>query len=256
MKNHNDLLPKLSSYADVNRTIKLERSPSDDEIAIAMSKPKSMNSSFSRQDNIWLKEKTNRNIRQNDIERFKEKPFDWNTLMDMMIEKFVVRDIVCDLGTSREFRHFNNPRYAYFKECRDAIKPAIGMLSKIEAGKMMLVEYPVSEAMCKGVMKACELDPKLFKNFFADNSSITDERFAFLLEGMNKLIGVNSIVIRRSDIGFLSAPKILPLCGKFSPNSLEELRIENCNISAESITILLEGLAEKNYIRRFALVGA
>jgi hypothetical protein len=76
-----------------------------------------------------------------------------------------------------------------------------------------------------------------------------------LLDGMNKLIGVNSIVIRRSEFGILSAPKILPMCAKFYPNSLEELRIENCRISSESIAILLEGLVEKNYIKRFALVG-
>jgi hypothetical protein len=78
--------------------------------------------------------------------------------MDKMIEKFVVRDIVADLGTSKEARHLSNPRFAFFKECRDAVEPARGILEKIENDKLMLLEYPVSEAMCRGVMKACELD--------------------------------------------------------------------------------------------------
>ena len=41
--------------------------------------------------------------------------------------------------------------------------------------------------MCRGVKRACELDAKLFKNFFADNCKITDATFACLLEGMGKL---------------------------------------------------------------------
>lgn len=85
-----------------------------------------------------------------------------------MKEKFVLRDNAGDLDTSREFEHFQNSRHAYFKESKDAIEPALGVLDEIEADKQMNEENPVTDDMSEDVLKACELDPLLFKNFFSD----------------------------------------------------------------------------------------
>ena len=94
---------------------------------------------LSRQNNIWPQHKSKpRPIKTHDIEQHKERAFDWNTLMDAMIERFVVRDIAKDLGTSKESRHAADPRFVYFAECRAAVEPARSLLTKIQAGRLML----------------------------------------------------------------------------------------------------------------------
>jgi len=77
---------------------------------------------------------------------------------------------------------------------------------------------------------------------------------AILLQGMLRLTRIKSLIYRRNEFGELTAVLFSDVMKRYMPYNLEELRIERCDVSKVGLQILLEQLANQNYLRRLALV--
>ena len=121
-------------------------------------------------------------------------------------------------------------RQSYFLKCKDAIEPALDVLSKISDKHLYLEEYTMGLGQCKGFMSACLLEPELLTHITIDNCGLKDNSLYFILKGLESQRKIIRITLKRIQIGQESVQQLGQLLSKVKPKQLEELRIEKCQI--------------------------
>jgi hypothetical protein len=85
---------------------------------------------------------------------------------------------------------------------------------------------------CRALAKACEHFGGFGINrMIFENCGIDDGEFAEILMGIQKLKDFKKIIYRYNSFDEESLKEIEPILQSKIPNHLEELRIENCNMS-------------------------
>ena len=130
------------------------------------------------------------------------------------------------------------------------------LLRYIDNKTLCLLSYTLSIGHCNALSKACEFIDKLNVNkVIFDNCGIDDEEFATILRGLHKLTDFKKIIYRYNAFDELSMSALCPILHRRFPNHLEELRIENCNISGEVMRELMSDINHKSYLRSLSLVN-
>ena len=98
--------------------------------------------------------------------------------------------------------------------------------------------------MCKGLGDAIHGNPNLFTGIILDKNTMQDEEFAAILEGIQSLSNIKTIIYRNNALQMLSIDQLTPLLARRKPMQLEELRIVNCNIGGCVTNALVEALLD------------
>ena len=133
-----------------------------------------------------------------------------------------------------------DPKFQWFKVCSENNETILPVLHYVYKKTLCLKSYTLSIGHAKALAKACEFfEQSNINRIIFDNCGIDDEEFAEILNGINKLKDFKKIIYRHNIFQLNSLEKIQPILEKKFPNHLEDLRIENCKMSADTTRQLI-----------------
>jgi Ran GTPase-activating protein (RanGAP) involved in mRNA processing and transport len=156
-----------------------------------------------------------------------------------------------------EERLENDPKFRYAKECRTQAVSVLPLLSRIKNKVLNLANYALTAGIAKSLGQSIKKNDQHFNKILMESNNMRDEDFAAVLEGLHKLQDIKSITYNKNEFGLKSAEALKIIVGlRYIPYHLEELRLVNCKISPQSMSVFLDVLEDRNYIKRLALVNA
>ena len=165
-------------------------------------------------------------------------------------------EISKSLYDARVRRKFGkHPFYHYFIKCDEFEETLLPVLLYVERKTLCLQSYTLSIGHCNALAKACEyLEEIGINRMIFGNCGVDDEEFAAILGGIKKLKNFKKIVYRYNVFQQESYNALRPILAAKIPNHLEELRIENCQMSEDIVTQLLETLTTRCFLKALGLV--
>ena len=122
---------------------------------------------------------------------------------------------------------------------------------------LQLIGYHVNERICKALRTACKMYPACITQVLLDNNGIRDEGMQIILESLCELKYVKKLVVKNNELSsYESLGWLRQLLGRIQPNQLDELRLNNCKMSAQFIEDLFEIILECKSLRKFSLIRA
>ena len=91
-----------------------------------------------------------------------------------------------------------NPALMYFEHSKSLSNPT-AILNRIHNRILPIQGYKLSEGQCRGLAASFKGNPKLINTVIFDNNGIKDEDFGRILQGMQSLDHVKSIVYKLND---------------------------------------------------------
>lgn len=157
---------------------------------------------------------------------------------DIIDNKEEMINIAKDLYDARTKRKYGkHPYYHYFLKCDEYSETILPVLLYVQRKTLCLQSYTLSIGHANALAAACEyFDEQGINRMIFDNCGVDDEEFAAILKGCQKLKSFKKIVYRYNIFQQESMNALKPILTAKIPNHLEELRIENCQMSEDIVT--------------------
>ena len=90
------------------------------------------------------------------------------------------------------------------------------------------MNYQLSIGHIKALVRTFDFNKQFVSRFLFQSCGLSDAHLAILLEGLEKLENVNSLVLKKEEFGVKSVELIRPLIVRPRPYNLQELRLIDC----------------------------
>ncbi|CDW89852.1 UNKNOWN [Stylonychia lemnae] len=171
-------------------------------------------------------------------------------------ESRLSRSITNNFDDYASYEHAKDSKMNFFRQCQQELVLALPILNKIRSKTLYLQGYMLNIGHCKALSVAFRFFDSLMTRLHLENNNIKDEQFKDMLEGLNYVTDLKSIIYKSNEFGSKSLKMLKPLIAKSLPYHLEELRIINCKISSTTTDELLNCLYDRCFLRKLALVNA
>jgi len=92
-----------------------------------------------------------------------------------------------------------DPRMEYFVKCKEQLDTALPILEKVHMKTLCLQDYTLSLGHCQAIAAACQyFDEKVINRVLFSNNGMTGDDCALILEGLDKLKDVKSVIYKQN----------------------------------------------------------
>ena len=123
---------------------------------------------------------------------------------------------------------------------------ALPLLAKVVNKQLSLMNYLLSQGHVKAFCKTFDFNKEFVNRFLFKNCGITDLHNEILLNSVEKLEQVTSLVYKQEEFGPKSVQAIRPLLLRPKPNHLQVLRIIDCKMPPQVTRELISIIKEHN----------
>jgi hypothetical protein len=100
---------------------------------------------------------------------------------------------------SKKTNEEKDPRVEYFVKCKEQLDSALPILEKVYMKTLCLQDYTLSLGHCQAIAVACQyFDEKVINRVLFSNNGMKGDDCALILQGLNKLKDVKSVIYKQN----------------------------------------------------------